>query len=81
MSERPGIDIFLNIPKTGGTTLGVPLCLIYGYGQSLQVGSDDLKDYRNLPVQEQRRMRLLKGHVSFGVHEHCPSTARYFTLV
>lgn len=74
-------DIFLHIPKTGGTTLGVPLRLIYGYDRSLQVGSDDLEDYRNLPVQEQRRMRLLKGHVSFGVHEHCPGTARYFTLV
>ena len=81
MRERSDIDIFLHIPKTGGTTLGVPLRLIYGYGRSLQVGSDDLEAYRDLSVQEQRRIQLLKGHVSFGVHERCPGTARYFTLV
>ncbi len=81
MSERSGIDLFLHIPKTGGTTLGVPLRLIYGYGRSLQVGSDDLEAYRNLSVQEQRRIWLLKGHVPFGVHGHCPGMVRYFTLV
>jgi hypothetical protein len=59
----------------------VPLRLIYGYRRSLQVGSDDLEAYRRLSTHEQRRIRLLKGHVSFGVHEHCPGTARYFTLV
>ncbi len=81
MSKRSDVDIFLHIPKTGGTTLGVPLRLIYGYGRSLQVSSDSLEDYRTLSAQEQRRIRLLKGHVSFGVHEHCPGTTRYFTLV
>jgi len=81
MSTKVEMDIFLHIPKTGGTTLGVPLRLIYGYGRSLQVYSDDLKAYRRLSTQAQRRIRLLKGHVSFGGHEHCPGTTRYFTLV
>jgi len=81
MSENSDADIFLHIPKTGGTTLGVPLRLIYGYGRSLQVNSDDLEAYRCLSLREQRRIRLLKGHVSFGVHEHCSGTARYFTLL
>ena len=80
---QAGIDqvVFLYIPKTGGTTLGVPLRLIYGYDRSLQVSSDDLEAYRRLSTQEQRRIQLLKGHVSFGVHKHCPGTTRYFTLV
>ena len=81
MHKQPDVDIFLHIPKTGGTTLGVPLRLIYGYGRSLQVYNDDLTAYRRLSAQEQRRVRLLKGHVSFGVHEHCSRPSRYFTLL
>jgi hypothetical protein len=80
---KPEIDqlVFLHIPKTGGTTLGVPLRLIYGYSRSMQVGNDDTPAYRNLPLEERRHIRLLKGHVTFGIHKHCPGTTRYITLV
>jgi hypothetical protein len=81
-SFDPDHLIFLHISKTGGTSLGIPLRLIYGYRHSMQVGGDkQLESYRRLSDRERRDIRLLKGHVPFGTHEHCPGTAKYVTLV
>jgi len=81
-SSDPDHLILLHLSKTGGTSLGVALRLIYGYRHSLQVGGkESIKHYRQLPSHKRKGVYLLKGHVPFGTHRHCPGTTRYITLL
>lgn len=76
--------IFLHMEKTGGTSLGVPLRLLYGYRKSMQVEQiyDGVPEqYLALSEQEKNRIRLLKGHVFYGIHDHCPGRSVYFTFL
>jgi hypothetical protein len=77
--------IFLHIEKTGGTTLGVPLRLLYGYSQSFQATQryDDgtPEAFLELSSDRRRNIRLIKGHTFFGFHEYCPRTSAYFTFL
>jgi hypothetical protein len=78
-------DIFLHIAKTGGTTLSFPLRRLYGPWRTHHIGNQDHDgvrptSYCALSEARKERVRLIKGHVFYGVHEYCPGPARYFTL-
>ena len=75
--------IFLHIPKTAGTTLdqiifrNYPLSQVYMTGLVAQQG---VENFQNMTKAERRNYRLLKGHMSFGIHEHVPDSWAYFTF-
>ncbi len=78
-------DIFLHIAKTGGTILSFPLRRLYGPWKTYHIGNQDHDgvrptSYCALSEARKERVRLIKGHVFYGVHEYCPGPARYFTL-
>jgi hypothetical protein len=74
--------IFLHIHKTAGTTLNriierqYPMQQIWTLDE--QHTFDDLLD---LSEGQRARVRMLRGHMIFGLHEHMPSPSSYFTLL
>ncbi len=75
--------IFLHIPKAAGTTLHSILeqhyapanqCSIYDPEQAARV-------LPQWPRERREAIRLLKGHLAFGLHQHLIGTSAYITLV
>jgi hypothetical protein len=97
---RPDVLIFFHIGKTGGSTLGriltrrlPPECIFdANIGQTrsalgLRRRADIDAAYRSLPDDRQREIRMVGGHVPFGIHELFDRAAEsdrrcmYITLV
>ena len=74
--------IFLHIHKTAGTTLHRVIERQYRPEQiwtlDEQNGFDDLV---SLTEAQRARIRMLRGHMEFGLHEFMPATTTYFTLL
>jgi hypothetical protein len=77
--------IFLHIPKTGGTTFHRILERNYKPNQTVTFnGSNRLAEvgrFTKLPESERGRYRLIKGHVSFGLHRFVPGKSTYVTFL
>src|SRR5215831_12159156 len=75
--------VFLHIPKAGGTTMSRILerqyCLAGSYWTEWNRPS--LQAFMELPQQHRAKIRLVYGHLGFGVHEFLPRPARYLTLL
>ena len=83
----PPVDrsvIFLHIPKAAGTTLHDILERQYAREEIFNiVGPRDVREKAlgSLPESERRRLRLVKGHMHFGVHEYLPNPSTYITVL
>ena len=84
--ERPTI-IFAHIPKAAGTTLHriieqeykrQEIYSIYPTPLNPAAGFDH---FVNLPLEQRAQIRILKGHLSFGLHSYIPGPVTYFTLL
>ncbi len=76
--------IFLHIPKTAGTTLETVLARQYRSRETFYVnGAQDVREerYRQLHESERARIRLIKGHMFFGIHAHVPNAYTYITVL
>ena len=76
--------IFLHLPKTAGTTLHRILDREYPGSAVFTIGVDahaDIEQFYELPEAELEQVQLLRGHMPFGLHEHLPQAARYFTML
>jgi hypothetical protein len=77
--------IFLHIGRTAGTTLNYVLDGQYPRRRIYQVDShrlsESIAEFRDLPADRRRAMRVLRGHVSFGIHEAIPGPSTYITLL
>ena len=80
--------VFLHLPKTGGTALRTSLleafdpsaiALIYPGGEL--DGGMTVEHFRGLPEDQRARMRLVIGHVRFGIHESIPGRSQYAILL
>lgn len=73
--------IFLHIPKAAGSTLHPVLERHYSKRtrHTIQPGRTD--DFKCLTSDEYHRIRLLKGHMPFGMHEYLSGRSRYVTLL
>ncbi len=77
--------IFLHLPKTAGTTVNrlieweYPLSEMYSIDPVLFDWSS--RHLRRLPPDRLRRIRMFKGHMTFGLHEVLPQTATYITVL
>ncbi|HET9530020.1 MAG TPA: sulfotransferase family 2 domain-containing protein, partial [Blastocatellia bacterium] len=81
--------IFLHIPKTAGSTLRKIIyeqyhadetlkCYYHKQGISLREALDDMKA---VSKEQAARVKIIFGHIGFGVHEHLPWSCSYFTIL
>lgn len=87
IEEQP--VIFLHIPKTAGTTLSHIIERQYSSEHIVSFGSDthkSIQKFKSLSRKRRARIRMLKGHMGFGLHKYFPNNANrspavYFTLM
>jgi len=78
--------IFLHIPKNGGMTLHSILERIYPQENIFNIKVIEnirlnTEDFINLPLEERKRIKLLKGHMLYGLHKHLVGNSRYITFL
>jgi hypothetical protein len=76
--------IFLHLPRTAGTTLHriierqVRPEGIFSIGWTEQ---ESVQAYRGLSQARKAEIRMIRGHLAFGLHEFVPGPSTYFTLL
>ena len=75
--------VFLHIPKTGGLSLRQSLLQYCNTDTTFRIihQVDDSARFAALPPQRRRAMRLIEGHMYYGIHEHVPNPCTYITLL
>jgi len=75
--------IFVHIPKTAGITLAHIIDRQYPpqTRMSLERYHESVREFRALPEARRAEIRLLRGHIPYGLHTLCPRPATYFTLL
>lgn len=78
--------IFLHLPKCGGTTFHSILERMYRKEEifDIKVINDlrlNIEDFISLPPNEKARLKLLKGHMEFGLHKHFSEESTYITFL
>ena len=77
--------IFLHIPKTAGTTLNRIIEWQYDPRSIYTVDPYQIRAtvqrLRTLPEERRRRLRVVRGHLIFGVHDCLPQGATYITML
>jgi hypothetical protein len=77
--------VFLHIPKAAGRTFYRVLDRQVPAGTVFQLDGThwqaSIERLRAMPEEERRRLRVVQGHMGFGVHELFSQTARYITFV
>jgi hypothetical protein len=82
-SRRDDCLVFMHIPKTAGTSLVSSLMWNYPVHSSLRLNllGMPLSDLDSIPLERRSRLRLLYGHLPYGVHKHIPRPCSYVTIV
>ena len=75
--------IFLHIPKAAGTTLHSILESHYPAANTCSLFDPDIpaKEFAAWPLEKREPIRLLKGHVAFGLHESLVGETTYITVL
>jgi hypothetical protein len=76
--------IFLHIPKTAGTTMHRIIERQYSREGIVSFGPDahqSIREFKALSRERRAQIRMLKGHMGFGLHRHLPNPAVYFTIM
>ncbi len=77
--------IFLHIPKTAGSTLNTIVERQYKLAETYSIDSrrvmESMEEFKQLPAQQLEKIKLLKGHMYFGLHEYLPTPSTYVTVV
>ncbi|OKH25729.1 sulfotransferase family 2 domain-containing protein [Chroogloeocystis siderophila] len=77
--------IFLHIPKASGSTLHriieqqYPPVVIYTIDGLNVVESTN--EFKSLPQEQRQKIKVLKGHMSFGLHEYLARPSTYITIL
>ncbi len=77
--------IFLHLPKTAGTTLNRIIEQQYSPFSIYTINPYRIKAsverLAQLPEKRRRRLRVVRGHVCYGIHRSLPQGATYITLL
>lgn len=83
--NKPPTDIFLHIPKTAGSSVFSVLRLNYSRATTFLTQPEQsnfgLEQLYNLSEDKRERLRLVTGHMPFGIHESFRHRVRYFTFL
>jgi hypothetical protein len=85
MRKLDGTAIFIHIPKTAGITLRYILDAQYDRASHYKIDGERIEEsvaeFRRLPESEKKHIRVLTGHMPFGLHEALPQACHYVTLL
>jgi len=88
MKEIPQTLIFLHIPKAAGTTMLPILVRQYEknsvlpvYGEKKMRGIETIEKIKNCSEDQRMRIRVLVGHMKFGLHEYLKPSTTYITFL
>lgn len=78
--------IFLHIPKTAGSTFHSILKKKYKDRHVQNVfgarySTPNIADFIKRPLSEKTHIKMLKGHMPFGLHEYLPGPAKYIAIL
>jgi hypothetical protein len=75
--------IFLHIPKTAGTTLHRIIDRQYRPKVCYFVDRHNvgIEEFKNLSPERRAEIRMVRGHMPFGLHQYIPGRATYFTIL
>lgn len=82
--------IFLHIPKAGGTTLNKiikrqyrpdKIYIVRDSKNSHKRFQDCIDEIKVLPLAEREKIKVLRGHMGFGLHDFLPQPSVYLTLL
>jgi hypothetical protein len=77
--------IFLHIPKTAGTTLNRIIEWQYSPFEIFTMDPYRIRAtperFKRFPEGRRRRLRMVRGHMFYGIHEFLPQGATYITML
>ncbi len=78
--------VFVHVPKTAGTTLKKVFARQYGHESLFKTQPEEdlegtVSRLRDLDRAERQRVRLIQGHMPFGIHEALGAPVRYVTML
>ena len=75
--------IFVHIPKTAGTTLARIIDRHYPTETRLLLERhhEGIAEFRALPEAHRAELRLVRGHIPYGLHADLPQPTTYFTML
>ena len=86
-ADRNGLDravLFLHIPKAAGQTLSQVIVRHFDPATVFTIGrpnSQFIEKLKNLSDSERAKIRLIKGHMPFGLHEYLLRPSTYITML
>ncbi|WP_340371469.1 sulfotransferase family 2 domain-containing protein [Peribacillus sp. FSL E2-0218] len=77
------LDIFMHVPKTGGTTINEILKKQYKLREIYDHDSFEKKMMKlsELTEQEKKNIKAVSGHYFYGIHEEFSKPFHYFTML
>ncbi len=85
VAAEDGALLFLHIPKAGGTTLHSVIERQFAPEVTFSINgmtpAQSIKEFINLPESERAQIRLVKGHMPYGLHRYLSVAASYLTML
>jgi hypothetical protein len=77
--------LFLHIPKAAGTTLHSVIERQFAPDVTFSIDGfnspQGIKEFIRLPAQQREKIRLVKGHMPYGLHKYLSVPASYITML
>ena len=77
-------DIFIHIPKAAGSTLTTILDREYDPSLTYTIEGDieqSIRKFVSLSSNYRDKIKLLRGHIPYGLHRHINRSSKYFTMM
>lgn len=75
--------VFIHVPKTGGMTLYSMIREIYKPSElhKINPAAESIEKYKSLPQTRKDRLKMIYGHMDYGLRELLPPGSNYVTLM